>query len=97
MSCYRWKRYKSWNGKNNLRNAKHGTNDESFKILELNPTHEVFEVLKSSYSKGNYDELSDFASLLYYQSALSEGIKIENPSDVAAKINSLIIKMGSRI
>jgi molecular chaperone HtpG len=67
------------------------------KILELNPTHEVFEVLKSSYSKGNYDELSDFASLLYYQSALSEGIKIENPSDVATKINSLIVKMGSRI
>lgn len=66
------------------------------KILELNPSHEVFEVLKTSYSKGNYDELGDFASLLYYQSALSEGIKIENPSEVASKINSLIVKLGSR-
>lgn len=66
------------------------------KILELNPNHEVFEVLKSSYSKGNYDELADFSSLLYYQSALTEGIKIENPSEVASKINSLIVKLGSR-
>ena len=66
------------------------------KILEINPSHDVFEVLKSSYTKGNYDELSDFASLLYYQSALTEGIKIENPSEVADKINSLIVKVGSR-
>ena len=48
------------------------------KVLEINPNHEVFEVLKSALDKDK-DKLKLYTQLLYNQALLIEGLSIEDP------------------
>ncbi|GAA0314761.1 molecular chaperone HtpG [Bacillus carboniphilus] len=48
------------------------------KILEINPNHEVFEVLKDAFTK-DQDKLELYTKLLYNQALLIEGLPIEDP------------------
>ncbi len=48
------------------------------KVLEINPNHEVFEVLKSA-QENDKDKLKLYTHLLYNQALLIEGLSIEDP------------------
>ena len=61
------------------------------KILELNPNHEVFATLKDIYTN-DPDLLNDYASVLYDQALLIEGMPIEDPVAYANKVCQLMIK-----
>lgn len=61
------------------------------RILEINPNHELFKAIEKVYET-NKDDLKDYAMLLYNQSLLMEGFKIENP----VAFSDLMVKMMVR-
>ena len=66
------------------------------KILELNPNHEVFATLKDIYTNAP-DLLTDYASVLYDQALLIEGMPIEDPVAYANKVCQLMIKANKKM
>lgn len=66
------------------------------KILELNPNHEVFATLKDIYTN-DPDLLNDYASVLYDQALLIEGMPIEDPVAYANKVCQLMIKANKKM
>ena len=60
------------------------------KILEINPEHQLFNVLK----KLNDDkkDIAEYVSLLYDQALLMAGLSIDDPSQYAIKISELMLK-----
>ncbi len=60
------------------------------RILELNPDHPVFESLRSV--QGDDEQLKTYAGLLYDQALLLAGLKIEDPTEFAARITKLMAK-----
>lgn len=60
------------------------------RVLEINPEHPIFEKMKSLYSADDKDKLGKYASLLYNQALLIEGISIENPVEFSNLICELM-------
>ncbi|QJW48974.1 molecular chaperone HtpG [bacterium BFN5] len=66
------------------------------RILELNPTHQVFTALKNLYeTKPGSDEFKDYCELLYGQALLFEGLTPEDPISFAQKLARLMADIGS--
>ena len=61
------------------------------KVLELNPSHPIFEKLKKVYIEDK-EGLSSYAEVLYFVAGLMAGIEVEKPSEVAEKIFEIISK-----
>ncbi len=59
------------------------------RILEINPNHSIFNVLKKVY-KDNPDKIKDYAEILLDQALLMEGFEIEDPIGYADKICALM-------
>ncbi|HEX7713612.1 MAG TPA: molecular chaperone HtpG [Bacillota bacterium] len=67
------------------------------RILEINPDHEVFNILERMYQADpQSNTFKEYNELLYGQSLLMEGITLENPVEFAAKIAELMIKAGKQ-
>ncbi len=61
------------------------------RILELNPDHELFSVLKNLYGETpDSDSFKDYCELLYGQALLMEGLTPEDPIGFAAKVARLM-------
>lgn len=61
------------------------------RILELNPNHKVFHVLKNLYGQGPASiAFKDYCELLYGQALLMEGLIPDDPISFASKIASLM-------
>ena len=60
------------------------------KALELNPSHPIFEKLKTLY-ESDKDKLSDYTKLLYAQAQLIEGLPIEDPVEFSNLVCSLMV------
>ncbi len=60
------------------------------KILEINPSHPIFEKLKNVF-KENPGALDDYADILYDQALLIEGLPIDDPADYARRIVNLMV------
>lgn len=66
------------------------------RILELNPTHQVFTALKNLHeTKPGSDEFKDYCELLYGQALLFEGLTPEDPISFAQKLARLMADIGS--
>ncbi len=61
------------------------------KILEINPNHEIFKTLQKVFEKDK-DSINEYASVLYDQALLIEGLQIKDPVAYANKICDLMIK-----
>ncbi len=59
------------------------------KVLELNPTHKVFEKLKE-YNTASPAKLTALANVLYNQTLLVEGVAIADPAKYIADVYSLL-------
>lgn len=61
------------------------------KILEINPSHAIFNTLKNAYEtdKAKVEEITD---VLYNQALLIEGFAIEDPIAYSRKICELLVK-----
>jgi molecular chaperone HtpG len=67
------------------------------RILELNPDHEVFDVLKSLYENDPADAaFKDFCDLLYGQALLMEGLIPDDLISFANKIATLMATKGKK-
>ena len=62
---------------------------KSEKVLELNPNHKIFGTMQKLYTD-NKDKFKDYASILYDQALLIEGMQIEDPVDFSNKICALM-------
>lgn len=73
-------------------NAMPGTdgNVKANRVLELNPSHPVFEKLSGLFASDK-DKLSSYADLLYTQALLIEGLPVADPVDFSNKICDLMI------
>ena len=60
------------------------------KVLEINPTHPIFEKLQFLYDN-NKETLKIYADILYNQALLIEGMSVENPSDFVSKMCGLMV------
>ncbi len=61
------------------------------KILEINPRHDLFKAIENIYDKSP-DELEKYASLLYSQALLIEGLPIKDPVEFSKLMCDLMIK-----
>lgn len=67
------------------------------RILELNPNHEVFQVLKNLHEKGPSPEaFKNYCELLYGQALLMEGLVPDDPISFANKIAALMAEAGKK-
>ncbi|CUH97102.1 Chaperone protein HtpG [Propionispora sp. 2/2-37] len=67
------------------------------RILELNPHHEVFSVLKKLHDKNPASEaFKDYCELLYGQALLMEGLAPEDPVGFANKVAALMAAAGEK-
>jgi len=64
------------------------------KILEINPQHELFKAIEK-VNKDNPDDIADYASLLYNQALLIEGLEIKDPVDFSNKMVKILIKAAN--
>ncbi|MGL5512784.1 MAG: molecular chaperone HtpG, partial [Sporomusa sp.] len=63
------------------------------RILELNPEHEIFAVIKNLYQADpDSDDFNDYCDLLYGQALLMEGITPDDPISFANKVASLMAR-----
>ncbi|CQR74621.1 Chaperone protein HtpG [Sporomusa ovata DSM 2662] len=61
------------------------------RILEINPDHEIFGVLKNLYQTApDSDSFNDYCDLLYGQALLMEGITPDDPISFANKVANLM-------
>ena len=65
-------------------------NVKSEKVLELNAKHPVFAVLKAAQEAGDTEKLSKYASILYNQALLIEGMPVEDPVAYAEAVCELM-------
>ena len=59
-------------------------------ILEVNPKHPVFGTLKAAHAAGDDEKVSDYASILYDQALLVEGLPLDDPIGFAQKVSKLM-------
>ncbi len=59
------------------------------RVLEINPEHPIFEVLKS-LNENDQDKLKAYAELLYDQAVLIEGLPVDDPVDFSNRICELM-------
>ena len=64
---------------------------KAVKILEINPDHPVFKKLQDVYAS-DPEKLKDYASVLYDQALLIQGLPIDDPVEYAKKIADLLVK-----
>ncbi len=65
------------------------------KILELNPDHPLFGVLKDTY-QNHPDEIKDDAEVLYDQAMLIQGMPIDDPAAYARRVANLMLKAAGK-
>ena len=73
-----------------LKAMNQGGNVSAKKVLEINPDHELFKVLKKM--NDNKQDVGEYTELLYDQALLMAGLQIEDPSSYAKKISDLMLK-----
>ncbi len=68
-------------------------NVKAQKVLEINPNHEIFGVLKNLYETDK-SKLADYSKMLYTQALLIEGMPIENPLEFSNLVCHLMTEKG---
>jgi len=69
-----------------------GKMEKSKRILEINPTHPICEMLKAKIDKA--EDLEDWPKALYGQALLAEGSPLPNPSEYVSAINKLLARLA---
>ena len=65
------------------------------KILEINPEHVLFKAVQKVYDKDS-SKVNTYASLLYHQALLIEGLPIEDPSEFNQNLMDLMIESSEK-
>ncbi|QTM98440.1 molecular chaperone HtpG [Sediminibacillus dalangtanensis] len=60
------------------------------KVLEINPTHEVFGILKDAFEKDK-DKLNLYTNILYNQALLIEGLPVDDPVEFSNNMCKVMV------
>jgi molecular chaperone HtpG len=74
-----------------LKQMPNQTDIKADKILEINPDHELFKALSKIYEK-DQSKINEYASILYHQALLIEGLPIEDPTEFSNHLVNLMIE-----
>ena len=67
--------------------------EESKRVLELNPNHTAVTGLKAAFDKDPTDpRVESFGRLLYEQAVIAEGSKLKDPAGFARRVNELLAR-----
>jgi molecular chaperone HtpG len=67
--------------------------EETKRVLELNPNHAAVTALKAVFDKDAADpRVGNYARLLYDQAVIAEGSKVKDPAGFAKRVNELLAK-----
>lgn len=61
------------------------------KVLEINPSHPIFETLKKLHADGDKDKIAKYAKMLYGQALMIEGMPIADPVEFSNLICELMV------
>ena len=67
-----------------------GEEIKSQRVLEVNAQHPIFATLKAAQEAGDADKVASYASLLYNQALLVEGMPLEDPVAFANELAKLM-------
>lgn len=72
---------------------------ENKKILEINPTHPLYESMNNLFEKeGGTDQIKDYISMLYDHALILDGSKPQNPNVLLKRLSELMMhKINSQI
>lgn len=73
-----------------LKQLPNQTDVKADRILEINPDHELFIALNKVYEK-DAAKIDEYASILYHQALLIEGLPIEDPTEFSNNLVKLMI------
>lgn len=63
------------------------------KILEINPNHPIFDVLKKLHKEDpNSPKIKNAGNILFYQAMLIEGYELENPVEFSSQMAELLVE-----
>ena len=68
-----------------------GEHMKADRVLELNPDSAPYAALKRAKEAGDQDTLTKYAKLLYGQALLLAGLPVEDPSEFASLVSSLMV------
>lgn len=74
-----------------LKTMPNAANVHADKILEINPDHELFHAIKKIHEKKD-QSIADYATILYHQALLIEGLPIEDPSEFTQSLIKMMIE-----
>jgi molecular chaperone HtpG len=60
------------------------------RVLELNPDHAVFAALTTAQADGDTEKVARYATILYNQALLVEGLPIDDPIAYAQAVSALM-------
>ncbi len=60
------------------------------KVLEINPTHEVFEILKGAFDNDK-EKLNLYTNILYNQALLIEGLPVDDPVEFSNNMCKVMV------
>jgi len=67
------------------------------RILEINPSHRVFEAMNELIAQGGHEAtVKEYIDLLYNQALLLEGSKVKEPAAFAKSIAKLMLENVKR-
>jgi len=64
---------------------------KAMRVLEINPSHKVFDSLKNAYSADDKEKIKKYSYILYNEALLIAGLPVEDPSNLAEAISELMI------
>lgn len=73
-----------------LRSQPGGEDVASEKILELNAQHPVFAVMQAAQAAGNTEKIKQYATILYAQAQLIEGLPVDDPAAYTQAVCALM-------
>ena len=59
------------------------------KVLEINGNHPIYAKLKAVYAEDK-DKVKDYADILYAEARMIAGLSVDNPTEIADKIFTLL-------
>jgi molecular chaperone HtpG len=74
-----------------LKTMPNQTDVKADRILEINPDHDLFKALNKIYDQ-DASKIDDYASILYHQALLIEGLPIEDPTEFSNQLVKLMIE-----
>ena len=74
-----------------LKTMPNQTDVKADRILEINPDHDLFKALNKIFDQ-DASKIDDYASILYHQALLIEGLPIEDPTEFSNQLVKLMIE-----